>query len=354
MQPAHESVGEGTRSRDPLTYYLADIAGIKPVSRDHEVQFAMAIEAAVQEFAGTLSKAEAVLAEQAAEREAAGGEEDESEGGSGWAAPVIEQLGRLREAVLRRGGLDAALSSRIEGDWSRLLECKHRFVNHNLKLVVSVAKDFRGAGLALEDLIQEGNLGLMRAVQKYDHRRGVKFSTYAVWWIRQAIIRAIQNQARVVRLPVYTLEQLRRYQSVRAELTRKAGEEPSLRAIAAALELSEARVQELQALCEATLSLDRSPALGGGEGATWEAGESETPCCPIETMADREREQSALAGLASLDPREQQIIRWRYGLDGEEPLTLRAIANLLDVSSERVRQIEQRAMRKLRRGCQPD
>jgi RNA polymerase sigma factor (sigma-70 family) len=252
--------------------------------------------------------------------------------------------------VLGRGELDAALIGRLEQEWRRLLECKDRFVRHNLKLVVSVAKDFRGAGLGLEDMIQEGNLGLMRAVQKYDHRRGVKFSTYAVWWIRQAIIRAIQNQGRVVRLPVYTLEQLRRYQRTRIDIARRLGEEPSVTSLALALQISEARVQELQQLCESTLSLDLN-AEGGAEATGYDWLESKAYPCAVESMVEREREQSAIEGLAVLTPRERQIIEWRYGLDGDEPLTLRAIAMQLDVSAERVRQIEQRAIRKLRLAC---
>jgi RNA polymerase primary sigma factor len=148
---------------------------------------------------------------------------------------------------------------------------------------------------------------------------------------------------------VYTLEQLRRYRSVRAELGRQLGEEPSLAVLAGALEITESRVQELQALCESTLSLDWGPEPSASEsGAGLVVPESDGATCPLESMAERERERRALAQLAVLPPREQQIIRWRYGLDGEEPLTLRAIANRLDVSAERVRQIEQRAMRKLR------
>jgi len=223
---------------------------------------------------------------------------------------------------------------------------KNRFIEHNLKLVVAIAKDYRNLGLSFPDLIQEGNLGLIRAVEKFDHRRGFKFSTYAVWWIRQALVRAIQNHSRTIRLPSHVHDRLQRSQRIRAELTGKLGREPTPAELAPALGTDTEALEVLDRLSREAISLESNVA---GTEKRLEDFVADGGSEPPDGGIDDDRMRSGVGTLiGSLTPREQLILRLRYGLGGEEEHTLEQIGQSLGLSRERVRQLEARALKKLR------
>ncbi len=235
---------------------------------------------------------------------------------------------------------------RVETAQDRMTDEKNRFIEHNLKLVVAIAKDYRNLGLSFPDLIQEGNLGLIRAVEKFDHRRGFKFSTYAVWWIRQALVRAIQNHSRTIRLPSHVHDRLQRSQRVRAELTGKLGREPSPAELAPALGAEVNQLEALDLLSREAISLESSVA---GTEKRLEDFVSDSNSVYPDGGLDGERMRSGVGTLIGvLTPREQLILRLRYGLGGDEEHTLEQIGQILGLSRERVRQLEARALKKLR------
>jgi RNA polymerase sigma factor (sigma-70 family) len=238
------------------------------------------------------------------------------------------------------------LVGRVEETHVRLTHEKNRFIEHNLKLVVAIAKDYRNLGLSFPDLIQEGNLGLIRAVEKFDHRRGFKFSTYAVWWIRQALVRAIQNHSRTIRLPSHVHDRLQRSQRVRAELTGKLGREPTAAELAPELGTDTGSLEILDLLSREAISLESSVA---GTEKRLEDFVSDPGSSQPDQGLDSERMRSGVGHLiCALTSREQLILRLRYGLGGEEEHTLEQIGQSLGLSRERVRQLEARALKKLR------
>jgi RNA polymerase primary sigma factor len=238
------------------------------------------------------------------------------------------------------------LVERVERAHDRMTREKNRFIEHNLKLVVAIAKDYRNLGLSFPDLIQEGNLGLIRAVEKFDHRRGFKFSTYAVWWIRQALVRAIQNHSRTIRLPSHVHDRLQRSQRVRAELTGKLGREPSPAELAPELGTDAGSLEALDLLSREAISLESSVA---GTEKRLEDFVSDPAASAPDHGLDGERMRSGVGNLiGALTSREQLILRLRYGLGGEEEHTLEQIGQSLGLSRERVRQLEARALKKLR------
>jgi RNA polymerase primary sigma factor len=238
----------------------------------------------------------------------------------------------------------------VEQAFAAMMERKNRFVWHNLKLVVSVAKDFRSSGLPFSDLIQEGNAGLIRAVEKFDWRRGHKFSTYAVWWIRQALIRAIQNHSRTIRLPSHQHDALRAYAQARARLRLEHEGEPTSEEIAEQMGISVAEVEEIASMAPEMVSLDAE--VAGRESLRPRRLEEvlSDPDAPS-ALDDIERlrlADQARRGLSRLDDRERSILTWRFGLDGGEEHTLQEIGEKLGLSRERARQLEARALAKLR------
>lgn len=235
---------------------------------------------------------------------------------------------------------------RVEAAHERMSAVKNRFIEHNLKLVVAIAKDYRNLGLSFPDLIQEGNLGLIRAVEKFDHRRGFKFSTYAVWWIRQALVRAIQNHSRTIRLPSHVHDRLQRSQRVKAELTGKLGREPTPAELAPALGTDRDALEALDRLSREAISLESSVA---GTEKRLEDFVSDSASVIPDGGIDDDRIRVGVGHLiGSLSDREQLILRLRYGLGGEEEHTLEQIGQSLGLSRERVRQLEARALKKLR------
>jgi RNA polymerase primary sigma factor len=249
------------------------------------------------------------------------------------------------EAGVTREEMGAQLR-RVNEAHERMTAVKNRFIEHNLKLVVAIAKDYRNLGLSFPDLIQEGNLGLIRAVEKFDHTRGFKFSTYAVWWIRQALVRAIQNHSRTIRLPSHVHDRLQRSQRVRAELTGKLGREPTAAELAPALGTDVEQLEALDRLSREAISLESS--VAGTEKRLEDFVPDPTASQP-DGGIDQGRMSSGVGNLiGNLSDREQLILRLRYGLGGEEEHTLEQIGQNLGLSRERVRQLEARALKKLR------
>jgi RNA polymerase sigma factor (sigma-70 family) len=269
---------------------------------------------------------------------------------------IAESMRTARRGTRRMKDLEAdaeltrprllELADRVEDAHDRLTCEKNRFIEHNLKLVVAIAKDYRNLGLSFPDLIQEGNLGLIRAVEKFDHRRGFKFSTYAVWWIRQALVRAIQNHSRTIRLPSHVHDRLQRSQRVRAELTGKLGREPTPGELAPELGTDTGALESLDLLSREAISLESS--VAGTEKRLEDFVSDPTSQAPDGGL-DGERMRSGVGHLiCALTAREQLILRLRYGLGGEEEHTLEQIGQTLGLSRERVRQLEARALKKLR------
>lgn len=265
-----------------------------------------------------------------------------------------QRVRALREriaALETRAGMDAATFvqriRQIEDSWHRLMEVKNTFVQHNLKLVVAIAKDFRNMGITFQDLIQEGNLGLIRAVEKFDYHRGHKFSTYAVWWIRQAFIRAIQNHSRTIRIPSHVHDTLLKYHRAYAELETRLGREPTPADLAKALKTTADQIEQLQRMTREPVSLE-AEVRGTDTKQVKDYVKDPDAASPLEGLDHVRLERETADGIALLSAREQNILRWRFGMSGEKEHTLEEIGAKLGLSRERVRQLEARALAKLR------
>ena len=267
----------------------------------------------------------------------------EPEGGSDDAVRTyLKNIGKVR--LLTKED-EVRLARRAEsGD----MAAKNALIEANLRLVVSIAKRYTGRGLTLLDLIQEGNLGLIRAVEKFDWRRGFKFSTYATWWIRQGITRALADQSRTIRIPVHMVERMNRVGRVRRALLQKNGREPSPGEIAKEVEMPVGQVEDILELGREPVSLETPVGAGEGETRLADFIEDSGEDAPLEVVSKDMRQADLEVALRSLQWRERRVLELRYGLSSEEPMTLEAIGGEVGVTRERVRQIESRTLSKLK------
>jgi RNA polymerase sigma factor (sigma-70 family) len=302
---------------DLVRLYLTDIGQYPLLTKDDEVRLAQQIEAGK----AAREELEELLDPTAKKKK------KDKEGGAT----------RVSAKKKRDLELQAKLGERAE----------RTFVQSNLRLVVSIAKKYQASGLPLLDLIQEGNLGLMHAVEKFDWRKGFKFSTYATWWIRQAITRGIANTGRTIRLPVHAGDTLARLQKARARLELKMGRPATLTELAAEVEMPEDKVTEALRFAAEPLSLSE-PLREDGDAELGDIVEDRSAESPFEVAATAMLPEEIKRLLAPLDPRERDILRLRFGLDRGEPRTLEEVGEHFNLTRERIRQIEARAMSKLR------
>jgi RNA polymerase primary sigma factor len=261
--------------------------------------------------------------------------------------PSLDSLRLYLRAIGRVSLLTAEqevlLARRIErGD----MQAKQQMIEANLRLVVSIAKSYLGRGLTFLDLIQEGSMGLIRAVEKFDYRRGYKFSTYATWWIRQAVTRAIADKGRTIRIPVHMVEKLNKVVHVERQLIQQLGREPTPEEIAAELETTVREVRDVLRMAQQPISLEKQVGEED-DSALGDFVEDQTAESPFEQAAERLRRENLRRALAALPEREREVIEMRFGLTGERPYTLEEVGRAFNVTRERIRQIENHTLKKL-------
>jgi len=252
----------------------------------------------------------------------------------------LRSIGRVN---LLTADQEVTLAKNIErGD----MLAKQRMIEANLRLVVSIAKGYLGRGLSFLDLIQEGSLGLIRAVEKFDYRRGYKFSTYATWWIRQAVTRAIADKARTIRIPVHMVEKLNKVVHVERQLVQEFGREPSPEEIALDLQWTAREVKDILRISQLPISLEK-PIGEEEDSALGDFVEDETAESPFELVSENLRRENVRRALDALPLREREVIEMRYGLKGHKARTLEEVGRAFGVTRERIRQIENNTLKKL-------
>jgi RNA polymerase primary sigma factor len=252
----------------------------------------------------------------------------------------LRSIGRVELLTAQE---EVILAKRIErGD----MIAKQQMIEANLRLVVSIAKGYLGRGLTFLDLIQEGSLGLIRAVEKFDYRRGYKFSTYATWWIRQAVTRAIADKGRTIRIPVHMVEKLNKVVHVERQLVQQLGREPSPEEIAVELECTAREVRDILRIAQQPVSLEK-PIGEEEESELGDFVEDHTIESPFEMASENLRKENVRRALAALPVREREVIEMRFGLTGGRPRTLEEVGRAFNVTRERIRQIENHTLKKL-------
>ena len=310
---AASSSDSGGSSEDPVHTYLKEIGRVPLLNAELEVEIAKTIEEG-NAAAARLAASELALA------------------GEGPAEDLLDAGGISRNKRLMRNGLKA----------------KDELIEANLRLVVSIAKRYRNRGLAFLDLIQEGNLGLMRAVDKFDHTKGFKFSTYATWWIRQAITRAIADQARTIRIPVHMVETINKVVWAQRQLLQELGREPTIDEVAQRVELPMERVREILRINQDTVSLEQ-PVGDEDDFNLSDLIEDRGAVVPDDAATRSLLDAAVREALGHLSEREQDVVRLRFGLDDGKIRTLEEVGREFGVTRERVRQIESKTLAKLRR-----
>ena len=323
---------------------------VKLCLRDADTRFAMAqrplpesdFDTPAEPHLELLRPAEEAEPEAKAEPEGDAEEREEAEAG-----PTQDPL----KLYVRQIGDGPLLTAAEERELARRKDAgdelaKQRLIECNLRLVMSITRNYTKAGVPLLDLIQEGNLGLIRAVEKFDWKLGYKLSTYATWWIRQSVTRALADQGRTIRLPVHVAEQARRVLRARRILTQKLNRDPTPEELAAESGLTIERVNELLELVEDPVSLETP--VGDGESLYSDLIEDKESESPASATAKHLRSRELARALARLNPRMQRVLALRFGLGGEKPQTLEEVGGQLGITRERVRQLESRALRELR------
>ena len=306
------SVPDGVSIEDPVRMYLKEIGKVPLLSAEEEIELAKNMEA------GAVAKEKIAILKSR--------EENATE----------EELAEIKEEIKNlQKDLDA-------GD-----EAKKRLAEANLRLVVSIAKRYVGRGMLFLDLIQEGNLGLIKAVEKFDYRKGYKFSTYATWWIRQAITRAIADQARTIRIPVHMVETINKLIRVSRQLLQELGREPSPEEIAAEMNMPVERVREILKISQEPVSLE-TPIGEEEDSHLGDFIQDENVPVPADAAAFTLLKEQLVEVLSTLTEREQKVLRLRFGLDDGRARTLEEVGKVFNVTRERIRQIEAKALRKLR------
>ncbi len=298
-----ELSAEGVAIDDPVKVYLKEIGRVPLLSSDDEEKLATDI-------------------------------------GKGNAAALILEAGEGLE-------LPAEQLAELQADLDAGERAKKRLCEANLRLVVSIAKKYVGRGMQFLDLIQEGNLGLIKAVEKFDPTKGFKFSTYATWWIRQAITRAIADQARTIRIPVHMVETINKVKKISSQLLHKNGHEPSAEEIAVELDMQVDKVREIMRVAQEPVSLE-TPIGEEEDSRLGDFIPDEGTPVPADAASHTLLKEQLSTVLQSLTPREEKVLRLRFGLDGGHPRTLEEVGKEFNVTRERIRQIEAKALRKLR------
>ncbi|HIX04487.1 MAG TPA: RNA polymerase sigma factor RpoD [Candidatus Fournierella pullicola] len=321
---------EGVAIDDPVKVYLKEIGRVPLLSSDEEIQLALDILAGSQ---AEERKKEAFPAIWKIEKNIRLSETQRR------IQVTEEKLNLNEEQLAELSELDAVLR---KGE-----KAKQRLSEANLRLVVSIAKRYVGRGMQFLDLIQEGNLGLIKAVEKFDHTKGFKFSTYATWWIRQAITRAIADQARTIRIPVHMVETINKVKKVSSQLLHQNGHDPTADEISQALDMPVEKVREIMRVAQEPVSLE-TPI---GEEEDSHLGDfipDEDAPVPAEAASHTLLKEQLSSVLSTLTPREEKVLRLRFGLEDGRPRTLEEVGHEFEVTRERIRQIEAKALRKLR------
>lgn len=262
-----------------------------------------------------------------------------------WSSPDAMRLHlqSIGKVPLLTASQEIVLAKRIERGDTR---AKEQMIEANLRLVVSIAKRYSGRGLPLEDLVQEGSIGLIRAVEKFDWRKGYKFSTYATWWIRQSITRGLADKGRTIRIPAHVVERMNKMAWTERRLSQDLGRDPEPEELAAALEWSLDDLEEVRAVVRQPVSLD-TPVGGREEGSFGDLIEDDRTPSPFDQTAGNIRTESLRKAVDSLPRKERMMLMLRYGLNGEDPMTLEQVGLRFGVTRERVRQVETHVLRKL-------